>query len=312
MAVWGLFSKRQSQLRGEVPDVYTYTSIPPKLRVQIVHIISEALGNPGERYQEPQVNETYKTIVEGLCREYGLFYLPPTNDRYGVSYGKELFDFLLRVENVEQCLDVVEISFRAVDLVARQRDYIHGSSGGQICDGAIEELNERFKENGVGYQFVDGEIIRVDSQLLHAEAVKPALNLLNTREYRGPHEEFINAYEHYKDGNNKEALVDCLKAFESTMKAICDKRRWAYDPKGGAKDLIAVMFDKGLVPSFWQTQLSSLRSLLESSVPTGRNKLAGHGQGSTPTEVPDEITAYMLHMTASTLVFLTTAERALP
>ena len=54
------------------------------------------------------------------------------------------------------------------------------------------------------------------------------------------------------------------------------------------------------------------RSMLESSVPTGRNKLSGHGQGSTPTTVPDYLVAYMLHMTASTIVFLAEAELSLP
>jgi len=86
-----------------------------------------------------------------------------------------------------------------------------------------------------------------------------------------------------------------------------------YDPaKDTASKLIDILFAKGLIPPFWQTQFSSLRSLLESSVPTGRNKLSGHGQGATPKAVPDYLTAYMLHMTASTLVFLTTAEKELP
>jgi hypothetical protein len=46
-------------------------------------------------------------------------------------------------------------------------------------------------------------------------------------------------------------------------------------------------------------------------VPTGRNKLSGHGQGSTPKDVPDHLAAYMLHMTASAIVFLAEAEAAL-
>jgi hypothetical protein len=179
------------------------------------------------------------------------------------------------------------------------------------ADDAISELNRRFKEHGVGYQFVESEIIRVDSELLHAETVKPALRLLNEINYHGAQQEFLSAYEHYRHGKNKEALNDCLKSFESTMKAICDKRNWAYQPNSTAKPLIQICFDKGLVPSFWQGQLSSLRSMLESSIPTGRNKLSGHGQGTTPTKVPDYLVAYMLHMTASTLVFLTTAEKKL-
>jgi hypothetical protein len=93
------------------------------------------------------------------------------------------------------------------------------------------------------------------------------------------------------------------------MKAICDKRKWPYQPNATAKTLIQVCFDNGLVPQFWQQQLNSLRSLLESGIPTARNKLSGHGQGSTPTVVPDYLVAYILHMTASTLMFLTTAEK---
>jgi hypothetical protein len=49
--------------------------------------------------------------------------------------------------------------------------------------------------------------------------------------------------------------------------------------------------------------------MLESSIPTGRNKLSGHGQGTESTTIPNYLVAYMLHMTASTLVFLTTAEK---
>ena len=96
------------------------------------------------------------------------------------------------------------------------------------------------------------------------------------------------------------------------MKAICDKRGWSYSNTASAKPLIQVCFDKGLIPSFWQSHYSSLRNLLESSVPTGRNKLSGHGQGTTPEAVPDHLVAYMLNMTASAIVFLSEAEEKTP
>ena len=38
MKDYELFSKRQKQLRGEVPEVYQYEDIPQKLRVQISYI----------------------------------------------------------------------------------------------------------------------------------------------------------------------------------------------------------------------------------------------------------------------------------
>jgi hypothetical protein len=164
----------------------------------------------------------------------------------------------------------------------------------------------------VGYQFVDGEIIRVDSEIIHAEVVKPALSLLRAREYSGAQAEFLKAHEHYRHGNTKEALAECLKAFESVMKVICHKRKWSHDPQATSKALLKVLFDNGLIPQFWEQHFSALRSTLESGVPTARNRLGGHGQGGQVVQVPPFLAAYVLHLTASAIVFLCEAEKTLP
>lgn len=310
MAIFDLFSKRQKRLRGDVPDVYTYEDIPNPLRVQIVHIWTDTLGN-GSQWWEGEVRQGYEVIVNTLCREYGLFKLPYSKDYGDRDYINELANFFLQTTDVEKALDAIELSFKVIDHSTRNYSYLRRNRASEIADNAILELNGRFKEHGIGFQYTDGEIIRIDSELIHSEAVKPALRLLNSNNYTGAQQEFLSAYEHYRHGKNKESLNDCLKSFESVMKAICDKRKWQYQSNATAKALIQVCFDNDLVPSFWQQQLGSLRSLLESSIPTGRNKLSGHGQGSTPVEVPDYLTAYMLHMTASTLVFLVKAEEEL-
>ncbi len=293
MPIFDLFSKRQKRLRGEMPDVYVYDDLPHSLRVQIVHIWRDILQ--GE----------YKFIVDTLCREYGVFVLADMSSSVytGIrDYQAELFEFFLEEENIEKALDAVELSFR----------YIEHRYVPERADEARKELNQRFKEHGVGYQFTNGQIIRIDSEFTHTEIVKPALRLLGQKQYAGAQQEFLKAHEHYRKGNAKEALNECLKAFESVMKAICDKRRWSYSNNATAKPLIQVCFDNGLIPPFWQSHYSSLRSLLESSVPTGRNKLSGHGQGTTPEAVPDYLVAYMLHMTASAIVFLAEADEKAP
>ena len=291
LPIFDIFSKRQKKLRGEVPDVYVYDDLPKPLRVQIVYIWREALDNDD--------NEHYKSIVDTLCREYGVFALAET-DSFDRDYIKEFFTFFLQANDVENALDAVELSFQVIDEYSSNHD------------DAIEELNERFKEHGIGYQFTNGQIVRVDSEFIHAEIVKPALKLLDQPYYAGAQQEFLKAHEHYRKGNAKEALSECLKAFESVMKAICDKRGWSYGNNATAKPLIQACFDNGLIPSFWQSHYSSLRNLLESSVPTGRNKLSGHGQGTTPVSVPNHLVAYMLHMTASAIVFLVEADEKAP
>lgn len=228
------------------------------------------------------------------------------------DYLEELINFFLHEEDTEKALDVIELSFRVADRLARDYQYRKLNNPSKSIDDAIAELNARFKEHGIGFQYEEGELIRVDSQMLHAEAVKPALVLLSAKEYKGAQEEFLNAFEHYRHGKHKEALNDALKSFESTIKTICEKRGWTHDPKDTSKRLIEICYQKDLVPSFWQQHMSALRGLLEGGVPTGRNKLSGHGQGSTPTEVPDHIVAYVLHMTAAAIVFLVKSEENMP
>jgi hypothetical protein len=312
MAIHELYSKRQARLKGDEPDVYQYADIPRKLKVQIIHIFDRTIGTYEQSLTDfYRVRSGYALLVRTLREEIGVFQLPPASKPTTDPY-RELIDYFLAEGNTDACLDVVELAFKFIDQFTRTNAHKDSRNGDKQADEAIADLNVRFKENAVGYQFIAGEIVRVDSELIHAEAVKPALRLLNTKEYAGPHQEFLSAYEHYRAGKNKEALNDCLKAFESTMKAICDKRGWVYKPGDTAKSLIDVLYAEGLIPPFWQNQFASLRGLLESSIPTGRNKQSGHGQGATPTTVPDHMAAYMLHMTASTLVFLTMAEQSLP
>ena len=308
-----LFSKRQKRLRGEVPDVYVYDDLPEALRIQIVHIWLDTLGNQEQFYVYETVRRAYKSIVEALCREYGFFQLPAPEKHYGErDYIKELVSYFLHERDIERSLDAVEMSFRFINDYTREGQYLRRYNAPKIADGAIEELNERFKEHGVGYQFVSGKIIRIDSELIHFEIVKPALALLHEKHYAGAQQEFLKAHEHYRTGKAKEALNECLKAFESVMKAICDKKGWSYNKNATATSLIKVCFDNELIPKFWDAHYSSLRSLLESGVPTGRNTSGGHGQGTHPVTVPSHLAAYMLHMTASAIVFLAEAEKQLP
>jgi hypothetical protein len=246
LSIFDLFSKRQKKLRGEVPDVYTYDEIPQPLKVQIVHIWRDTLGDIRQYHQDRRVYDCYRFIVETLCREYGVFKLPGAEEYGDRDYFVELANFLLQEQNVEKALDAVELSFRFIDRFTRDYGYQHRHNASELADAALEELNARFREHGVGFQFADGEIIRIDSELIHAEVVKPALALLHAKEFVGAQAEFLKAHEHYRHGNHKEALAECLKAFESVMKVICGKRQWAYDTRAASKSLIQACLDNNL------------------------------------------------------------------
>jgi hypothetical protein len=305
MAKYEIFSARQKRARGEVPDVFSYEHIPPALRVQVIHIWGDTLGHDDNRNNRS--SQIYASIHDYLCREYGCFQLDDTP--YSSAENK-LRLFLGRC-STQSALDVIEVSFRSIDVLLRNSGDRYALGSTISADEAINELNARFRWHGVGYQYESGFIIRVDSQFLHSEAVKPTLALLMEESYEGANAEFLKAFEHYRKGNTKECLNECLKAFESTMKAICVKRHWALKPNDTAKVLIDVCLQNKLVPDLIQSHTSALRSTLESGIPTVRNRLGAHGQGATSVEVPPYYASYMLHLTASTIRFLVEAEKAL-
>jgi hypothetical protein len=296
MALFELFSKRRRRERGEFPDVYTYEELPSSVRVQIVHIVREIYFQ-GD-YLTDEASNVLEQLHQALCREYGVFHLV---DKY--THGFEaVANFMLQEKNCERVLDAVELLFRFADNAIRKNNY-HYNHHINI-DDALLELNSRFREAGIGYQFESGEIIRVDSQVLHANAVKPVLALLRSSVFTTVNKEFLSAHENYRQGRYEECIADANKSFESMLKVICTKKQWPYAENDTAKKLISVCLSNGLLPTFMQNQLNVMQSLLESGVPTVRNKMAGHGQGVKSRAVPSYMAEYIMHLTASTLLML--------
>ncbi|HEX2898786.1 MAG TPA: hypothetical protein VHS96_03605, partial [Bacteroidia bacterium] len=139
----------------------------------------------------------------------------------------------------------------------------------------------------------------------HSEVTLPAIQLLSRPKFHGANLEYLRGHEHYRHGRNSECLVECLKAFESTMKIICQEKGWPFNPnKDTSSKLIAICLSNNLIPSSYQSQFTSLKSLLNDGIPTVRNRTSGHGQGAVPRTVNDDITRYGLNLTGSNIIFL--------
>ena len=303
-----IFSKRQKRLRGEFPDIYQYENLPLEFRRQIIMITRDVIGTEtwsrhyGTQGSLQITTNIYDQINAILCKEYGLFKLSTS---YQTS-SEAIFTYFMTCENHENCLDIIELFSISMVNLSRQYQYEHQASE------AINEINQRFKEHGIGYQFEinANEIIRVDSQFIHAEVVKPVLKLLSSSSlYQGANDEFLSAHDHYRHNRYKECLNDCLKAFESFLKAIHEKRGWKYDKsRDTAHKLVQGCINNGLIPEYLLSQYQSLGNLLTSGLPTTRNRESGHGQGTEIKEVPEHLASYALHLTATNLLFLSKCE----
>lgn len=309
MAILDIFSRRQMRERGEFPDVYKYDDLPEKLRNQLVHIFQDAFGRKMRHDIKYDNVKAFDTIVQILLKEYGLLRLTEEVPAHSPQY---FFNWFLQEDEVERCLDGVELCCKIIDSAIRENIDDWKPEPLISPDEALQDINQRFIEAGVGYQYESGQIIRIDNQAVHKEVILPALQMLSKKMYSGANAEFLNAHDHYRKGNYPECLADCLKAFESTMKVICDKRKWKYDQKDTASKLIEIVLDNGLIPEFLKGQFTALQGLLKSGIPTIRNRQGGHGQGAQPNSPPEYMASYQLHQTAATILMLAKAEEKLP
>ena len=161
--------------------------------------------------------KVYAFIHETLCREYGIFILGEEAE----SDFDAVVDFLLKTEEIEKAIDVIELFFQQTnqadpydrqssvndwdvpssnefDKKNYQRMLSYSIEKHRQYKSAVNELNQRFREHGVGYQYESGKMIRVDSEFIHSEAVKPALTMLSGPIYEGANAEFRSAHEHYR------------------------------------------------------------------------------------------------------------------
>ena len=270
-----------------------------------------------------------------ICREKGL---------KGMGYGKlqngygksSIEEYFKDCDDID-FLDAIDYFFYLIDKKIRtiKPEYQYDYDADGAINVAIAELNYRFKQHNLGYEFANSQIITIDSTFLHKTAVKPALKILFEEGFEGAEDEIRNAYERRRKGDNKNAILEAGKAFEvlkmksemlmrerrkgdnknaileagkafeSTMKIICDKQGYAYDKnKDTAQKLITILENNGFYPSYMNAHLTSIRTTLETGLPVVRNKVAGHGQGNQIITIPDEYTDYALHLAATNILFL--------
>lgn len=312
MPIFDLYSKRKRRAEQGAPGPYQYDVIPPELRRQIVIIWLDTIGPfaPADHYSfhgERPSNDRWRFIFKTMLKERGVFELGNRQS----DPCEQCQEFLLNADT-DDALDIIEVSFRLIervlgDLSPYQR---REESLSQEPDDAIAELNARFREHRLGYQYVNGQIVRVDSELLYNEVTIPALVLLHEEGFEGPLDEFMNAHEHYRKGEAKDANVDALNALESTLKAICDARKWRYPAGANGAGLVKIVIQHGLIPPELQSHFDHLIEAMKTGLPPVRHNYGGHGQGAERKSVPDHLAGYALHLMAANIVLLIEAHKA--
>ena len=294
--MFDLYSRRNKDKSGNI-DIFIYDDFPETFRNQFFAIINDV-------FKKMEKSRECHNVVEVLCtnfaREKGLKFIQAYN---GVNNYNALVYYIDSC-NSEDFLDLMDYIFGNCFSNTTIKNYFSLQEY-DFFQSAINELNLRLKQHSLGYEFINGEIIVKTNTVAHENIVKPALQLLLDEDFRGAEEEYLLAFEHYRKSENKDAILNAVKAFESTMKAICTGMEYPFDKnKDTAKKLINVLETNLFYPSYLNNHIASIRTTLESGAPTVRNKTAGHGQGADVENVNDEYVEYALNLVATNIIFL--------
>ena len=291
-----LYSERNQQ-PAEVLDVYHYEYFPEPFRNQLFYIICDVIGMINQN-----VRGDLWTEIHGLfCREKGL-------KEMHESYGEPKHKIEMFIDSAPDIdlLDFIDMVFHVFFAILRDEQKWYPYPGiKKVIGSAIVELNYRFKQHQLGYEFTNGEIIRIDNGLIHSEYIKPVLCLLHSPGFEGAEQEFVKAFERLRQRDNKNAIIEAEKAFESVLKTICSKCGYPFDPeRDTAKKLISILKDNNYFPTYMEDHLNTIAKALENGAPTMRNRTSGHGQGEDVVNIPDNYVDYVIGLVAVNILFL--------
>ena len=277
-----------------VDEVIIFDELPRKLRVQFKFIMDKVLKDTRFGYND---------IHKMLCEKYGELSLS-SRHRLGVKDNETLTEVLTKEDyNLELIFDLMELIIRYKVNEMYEDEYYEDYINKYVNE--IQELiNLRFKESSVGYEMVNCQIIRKDSEVTFTEIIEPTITLTYNELFENVNVDFVDAIKEYQSGDNKDCIVKLLKAFESTLKIICDEKGWEYNETDRCSKLINICFDNEIVPQEMKSEFTSLNSLLQSGILPVRNNFAGHGEGGEERVVEDYLARFAINVTGSCILFV--------
>jgi uncharacterized protein DUF7014 len=308
------FSQRQAIQRGEYPPAAVAKTFPDQLRRNIATIFTEVLGmyydgELGIGHEPVRTTDLwleFERVMRRECEEYAVF-----ADRNRNSKANRRIQGFIASASDPSVLDLLDVGVAVIVQLARpmQQEYSFDAVAWHVrlsTEGALAELDWRLRGAGTAYRIADDSVIISADDVTHDIAVVPALQCLRESGFIGAAIEFHEALNAYRNGQVDLVLTKANHAFESTMKIIAKKMGWACDDTATAKKLLDVMFANGLLPPMRESAMKALATMLESDVPTMRNKMpsAGHGRGDRLDDIPELFATYVLTAGAANIRLL--------
>jgi hypothetical protein len=163
----------------------------------------------------------------------------------------------------------------------------------------LSHLDGLFAKRGIPYRVHDHEIVWAGDRGHRAVVVEPALQALDDPRLGGARSEFEAALSHVRAGTQKDledAIEEAGKAVESAMKVLIAETGTTPPRKETAWPLFEALRDAGHLPAYLDQFTQAAARI--------RNEAGGHGAGSQPRQIDEDIAVAAVNAAASAIVLI--------
>lgn len=260
------------------PNVLITDYVPNKARFQIVYTLNESFSS--HDFDHSQHSDIMDKSIDKFSFLKG-GYPDEADSHYGTMMSlcdQDFLDLLDIVCNV--ALNDVYFRYKAADF--------------------RKKLNDVLISNSMGYTVAESQLIPCTDIREVEEIIVPSFSTMSELGMTGALNHLNEAYDHFKNRKNSEALLSAFKAMEGAIDWLIDKTS-AESSKGIQSKLETLARVLGL-DSYLVEDLNKIISILK--IPGEiRNKNAGHGSAEI-TEVEDHLVKFEIDLVASGILFL--------
>ena len=298
-----VFSRRQTPNSSQVLREEFSDSLRGRILVLYKNLVSGRLTGPGTG----PVPEFWHELHISLQHLYGR---PRLSDNQSLSEPEDAFVFLLNCE-ASEFFDFIELSFkldrwRSIDKAEEIIDIINSFFEMERAPFRLTDY-VRIEEPAVNrFGAVYGrslsivaypKVIRTDEEVVHREAIEPALLILDVPHFMEANLRFREALDHYYKREYEDCLTKCGSSLESVLKAICRKKGWNYGEDENVGRVLPIVIEESGLQPFYKDPLMIIATI--------RNKLSSsHARGTAPAPVKQHVAQYALNSTAAAILLL--------
>ena len=199
--------------------IFTTEKTNQKFKNQILTIIHQYYDDDNKTIAmrmnggELQISDYSHDVMCEFCKMRQDYHLP-VDCRFDQD---TLFTNLEKLRNMD-FFELLDCMFQVLNDGTKMRpnEYID-------YQNLVEEINDSMRENGIGYQIVDGGLTVQTEQVISEEITNPCLIALFDNDFYEADIFIKDAFDAYKAGSFEEAVNNAYKALENIIYGLCQR-----------------------------------------------------------------------------------------